>query len=110
MPLLTLFLKLVIGHFVADYPLQGDFLSKAKNHKQPVPGVPFYQALIAHAAIQAGMVWLITGSLVAGSAEFLAHLMIDYAKCEGIISFNQDQIAHLLCKYIYAFVIIWFAS
>lgn len=31
---------LVAGHAVADYPLQGDFLSAAKNHKKtPYPDV-----------------------------------------------------------------------
>lgn len=101
---LTLFLKLAIGHFIADYPLQGDFLSKAKNHKQPIPGVPFYQALIAHAAIQAGMVWLITGWLSLGIAEFVLHLIIDYLKCDCAFSFNQDQALHLICKLAFVFL------
>lgn len=35
---------LIAGHFLCDYPLQGDFLSKAKNRVNPIPGVPWYQA------------------------------------------------------------------
>jgi hypothetical protein len=98
---MSLFLKLAIGHFLADYPLQGDFLAKAKNHRQPIPGVPWYQALMAHSAIQAGMVWLITGKLWLGCFEFCLHAGIDWAKSNENISFNQDQIAHLACKVVY---------
>lgn len=95
---LVLFLKLVIGHALTDYPLQGDFLAAAKNHRKPIPGVPWYQALAAHSAIQAGMVWLVTGSMLLGCMEFALHAVIDYLKCDGRISFNEDQVAHLLCK------------
>ena len=100
-----LFFKLVIGHFLCDYPLQGDFLAKAKNHNQPIPGVPWYQALIAHSVIQGGMVWLVTGSWVWGGVEFGMHAMTDVLKSEGVISFNQDQAAHIVCKLIYALLI-----
>lgn len=99
---LILLLKLTIGHALADYPLQGDFLAMAKNHRKPIPGVPWYQALAAHSAIQAGMVWFITGSLVFGCVEFVAHSVIDYLKCDERISFNQDQSLHLACKIVYA--------
>ena len=92
---------LIAGHAVADYPLQGDFLSRAKNHKAPIQGVPWYQALLAHAAIQAGMVGIITGSMWLGLAEFMAHVLIDYAKCDGRISFNQDQALHVACKVVW---------
>lgn len=96
-----LFFKLAIGHFLCDYPLQGDFLAMAKNHRKPIPGVPFYSALLAHAAIQAGMVWFLTGSVSLGFAELFAHAVIDHLKCDERISFTQDQIAHLGCKLAY---------
>lgn len=100
-----LLIKLIAVHCLADYPLQGDFLSTAKNHKKPVPGVPWYQALGAHAAIQAGGVWLVTGSLFCAGLELAAHALVDYLKCDGRISFNQDQAAHILCKAIYCAII-----
>jgi hypothetical protein len=100
--MVALFLKLAIGHFVCDYPLQGDFLAAAKNHLKPILGVPWYQALMAHSAIQAGMVWLVTGKLWLAGIEFVLHAGIDYAKSNGNISFNQDQTCHLLCKLAYA--------
>ncbi len=91
-------LKLIIGHFLCDFPGQGDFLAKAKNHKQPISGVPWYTALLAHASIQAGMVWFVTGSLTFGVIELGLHAITDYLKCDQRITFNQDQAIHLLCK------------
>lgn len=35
-------LMLLAGHALCDYPLQGDFLAKAKNRAAPLPGVPWY--------------------------------------------------------------------
>jgi hypothetical protein len=102
--MIVLFLKLAVGHFLADYPLQGDFLAAAKNHRKPIPGVPWYQPLAAHSAIQAGMVWLVTGKLWLAGVEFVLHAGIDWAKCNGSISFNQDQGCHLLCKLAYVYV------
>ncbi len=92
---------LIAAHALADYPLQGDFLARAKNQTAPVPGVPWYQALFAHAAIHAGFVGVITGSLWLAVAEFLAHSLIDYAKSAGRISYNVDQGLHLGCKVVW---------
>ena len=41
---LTIFAMMVVGHVLADYPLQGDFLSRAKNRFSPIVGVPWYNA------------------------------------------------------------------
>jgi hypothetical protein len=92
------FALLLAGHAVADYPLQGDFLAKAKNRANPIPGVPWYHGLLPHAAIHGGMVGLITGSMTLGMAEFVAHCFIDDAKCMGRISYNTDQALHVACK------------
>lgn len=96
--------KLIVAHYVADYPLQGDFLAAGKNHVKPIPGVPWYQALIAHAAIHAGFVWLLTGSPTLAGIELIAHAAIDWLKCDGRISYNVDQGLHLACKALYAAV------
>lgn len=93
---------LLVGHALCDYPLQGDFLSKAKNRAAPIPGVPWYQALGAHALIQGGAVVLVTGSIALGLAEMLLHAVIDDAKCAGKINFNQDQGLHIACKMVWA--------
>lgn len=89
---------LLSAHALADYPLQGDFLSKAKNRNTPIPGIPWWQALWAHSAIHGGFVVLITGSVWLGLAEMAAHFVIDDAKCCGRIGFNTDQALHIGCK------------
>jgi hypothetical protein len=55
---------LLVGHFLADYPLQGDFLARAKDRNSDL-GKQFgwRNAMCAHAMIHAGVVALITGSL-----------------------------------------------
>ena len=92
---------LVMAHALADYPLQGDFLARAKNRTAPVPGVPWQQALGAHSAIHGGFVAIITGSIWLGLAEFVVHWITDDLKCRSRISFNTDQAIHLTCKVIW---------
>ena len=91
-------LYLVAGHAICDYPLQGDFLAKGKNHRNPLPGVPWYQCLFAHAVIHGGMVALITRSFTLGMCEFTVHFVTDWCKSEGKLTFNQDQTVHYACK------------
>lgn len=94
------------AHALCDYPLQGDFLARGKNHKNPLPGVPWYQCLLAHALIHGFAVSLITGSLWLGLAETICHTYIDYSKCNGKFAswggdegaFNFDQYLHAMCK------------
>lgn len=107
--MITLF-WLLVGHAVADYPLQGDFLARAKNHAAPIPGVPWIHGLLPHAAMHAGAVALVTGSVVLGCAEFAAHAVIDFGKCagwfgEGARAFNIDQALHVACKVLWVLVL-----
>lgn len=105
MEIITVFLLLVCGHFLADYPLQGDFLATAKNRFKPIPGVPWYQAMGAHAGIHAGMVGVITGSIALAICEFLVHARIDDSKCRGDISYNMDQFLHIFCKLVWTLIL-----
>ncbi len=91
---------MLIGHAVADYPLQGDWLARAKNHTiEAVPGENVWLGcLAAHAAIHAGAVKLATGSWILAAAEFVAHALIDDLKCAGHLSYTQDQLLHVACK------------
>ena len=89
-------------HMLADYPLQGDFLSKAKNRRAPIPGVPWWQALGAHSIIHGLFVGLVTRRLSLGVAEALIHAWADDAKCRGRLTYNQDQTIHLACKVLWA--------
>ena len=98
MSALQMLCALIAAHALCDYPLQGDFLAKAKNRFEPVAGVPWFQAMGAHVAIHGGAVGLITGVWWLGIAEAVAHFAIDDWKCSRSISFNGDQALHLLCK------------
>ena len=103
---MILLCQLIIGHFFGDYVLQTDFMAKGKNHKAPLPGIPWQQILIAHAAMHAGVVWYLTGDGVFAMPEFFLHTLIDYAKCDGRISFNIDQALHVICKAVYVGVLL----
>lgn len=99
------FFLMLILHALLDYPLQGDWLSKAKNHTlQLIPGETIWPgALASHAAIHAGGVWLATDLWLLAGFEFVAHSVIDYTKCSGHIDYNTDQFLHIACK------LVWFA-
>lgn len=101
-----LLFALLIGHALADYPLQGEFLAKAKNHTDPIPGVPWEIALGSHALIHGGVVWALTGQAWLGLLEAVAHTFIDHAKCAGGLTFRQDQALHAICKMFWVFLAI----
>jgi hypothetical protein len=110
--MLLIFFKLLIGHALADFPLQGDFLARGKNRhsvNMPPPGAKpgaiWPYCLTAHSLIHAGTVWIITGSVELALIECVAHWVIDFAKCENDITLHQDQFLHVLCKLFYAFAI-----
>ena len=105
--MLEMFALLVFAHFIADYPLQGDFLAKGKNRLQPIPGIPFWHPLTAHTVIHGGFVGIITGSLWLGLAETAVHWITDDAKCRGKISYNTDQAIHIICKLIWVGVLFY---
>lgn len=102
----SLFL-LLVAHALADFPLQGDFLSKAKNHLAPIPGVQWWQAMAAHCLIHAGAVWLILRSPTFAAMEFVAHFIIDHQKCAGRITFGGDQLLHIAYKVAYVLIAWW---
>lgn len=100
---MSVLLWLLIGHALCDFPLQGEFLARGKNHLAPLPGIAWFQCLFAHAAIHAGAVLWITNSSTLCICEFVSHSLIDYAKCDNRFGFGVDQLLHILCK------LIWFA-
>lgn len=111
---LVMLFALVIGHAIADFALQTDFLASAKNRhaqldrffgKDRTPPHVWFWALGAHSLIHAAAVWIITGSVVLAAAELVLHWVIDYAKCEGHTNFSVDQLLHLACKLVYAILI-----
>lgn len=94
----VLFFWMLVAHALCDFPLQGEFLATGKNRNTTYPGVPWWICLVAHAAIHAGAVALVTGNVWLGVLEFLIHVPIDYLKCEGAYGFAFDQGLHVACK------------
>ncbi|TXH35249.1 MAG: DUF3307 domain-containing protein [Rhodospirillaceae bacterium] len=94
----SIFLWMLIGHCLADYPLQGDFLAKAKNHRMEIGRELAFWALPAHGLIHGGAVLAATGSPLLCILEAVAHCVIDRAKCSGKITYGQDQMLHVGCK------------
>lgn len=99
-PAMLLFL-LMVGHALADYPLQGDFLATAKDHHTEIGAIFWFHALTAHSLIHAGFVAVLTGSVWLGASEFFAHWMTDRLKCKRVIGLNTDQAIHILCKVVW---------
>lgn len=99
---LPMLLAMLVGHALADYPLQGDFLAQGKNRHTTVGAQWWPWLLGSHALIHGGFVWAITGSMTLGVAEIVAHAGIDFMKCEKRIGFHTDQTIHVLCKVAWA--------
>lgn len=99
---MTLWL-LICAHFLADYPLQGDFLAINKSRTGP-NYVPWWHALIAHSFIHGGFVAIITGVWWIGVLEVIVHAITDHAKCEKWIGINADQLIHIVCKVVWFYI------
>lgn len=113
---LVLLFVFAIGHAIADFPLQGDFLSHGKNRHSDVvrladgkenPKDLWVYLMSAHCLIHAGFVLLISGVVIFAVAEFILHWLIDVVKCEGKTSFAMDQWLHIASKAVYV-LILWF--
>lgn len=90
---------LVAAHFLCDYPLQGDFLSRGKgSFKEPHFGIPWWHCMAAHSLIHGGAVALILGDWRFGVCEAAMHFVIDTGKAAKAYGIHVDQAAHLACK------------
>jgi hypothetical protein len=112
---MILFFALSIGHVLGDYPLQGEFLATGKNRHidsstffggGEVSPILWIHSLTAHSLIQAGMVWIVTGSGALALAEFVLHWIIDFVRCEKWIGFSFDQCLHFACKLVFALILV----
>jgi hypothetical protein len=101
---MTILFFLLVGHALADYPLQGDFLSQAKNRNTAIGKMFWLHALPAHSLIHGGFVALITGSVGLGIAETVIHGITDFLKCENKINIHVDQAIHILCKVLWVVI------
>jgi Protein of unknown function (DUF3307) len=102
----------VVGHAVCDFVLQGEVMGSAKSRRKSLQSVhgdgfpPWYYWLGAHALTHGGAVFLVSGLWGLGAIETLLHAAIDHLKCEGRLSFNQDQGLHFLCKVVYVVILV----
>lgn len=98
--LITTFMLLLAAHWLADYPLQGEFLAKAKQE-----GPLRIYHLVAHSGIHGAFVMIVTGSWILGLTEWIAHTIIDELKVKGKTNFALDQAIHIACKAIYVIIL-----
>lgn len=105
--MIELFLKMVVGHAIADFWAQSDALAKMKNRNRDSaafcppgqkPQIVWPYALTAHALMHGAAVWIITGNVWLFVAETTAHWLIDFGKCENWYGIHADQAAHVGCK------------
>jgi hypothetical protein len=96
---------LMVGHSLADYPLQGDFLANGKNRHTPIGKMFWPHAIFAHSMIHGGFVAIITGSVWLGVAEAVVHGITDLLKCDNWIGLRTDQAIHVVCKIVWAVIV-----
>lgn len=98
---------LVGAHFYLDFAGQGDFMARAKNVADPLPGVPALLVLIGHGSVHGAAVALITGWWPLFFLEAAVHSVVDVAKCRGRLTFGEDQAIHLGCKLAWWLLWMW---
>ena len=91
----NLFLMLAMGHFVADFALQGDRMAVEKCPGQGVV-LGWGWWLVAHAGIHGFFVAWITGVPLVGLAEWLLHGLIDLGKCRRSYGMHGSRSAPAL--------------
>lgn len=97
---------LVWGHVLADFPLQGPYLSEAKNQNSELGKDNWWvYPMFSHVMIHAGFVYIFTGSFRCAFLELVSHAIIDYAKCENWLSAKLDQRLHYAMKVIYVILV-----
>ena len=102
----ALFFAFAIAHALADYPLQGEYLARMKCRDQANNPSEWFIALGAHSLVQAGGVWIVSGSAILGLTELCLHWLIDFGKGEGKFGYVTDQVLHLACKLGYVVVLV----
>lgn len=108
--MLELLFKLLVGHAIADFGLQSDWMSKNKNRNYKSNYVPegqkytqtWFYVLGAHSLMHGGMVYLMTGVFAFGLVETVVHFVLDFLKCENLTNPHIDQFFHIIWKVAYA--------
>ena len=100
--MINILFLLIVGHAVADYGLQTEYIAMNKSPRSN--GWQF--TLLAHSLIHAGTVYLITGLMPLAMMECVLHFMIDMFRSTESISRVVDQTLHFLCKAFYVIILV----
>lgn len=105
-PFAMTFIGLLIGHAIADSPQMNRDITRAKRRHLPEgANGRWIEALGLHAAVHGAFVGFVTGSVTLALFEFMAHAVIDCAKCEGYIGTWVDQTLHVACKVLWVILL-----
>jgi hypothetical protein len=106
--MMELFLWVLLSHYIADYPLQGDFLAQTKGK--------YFYSLLAHSIIYGlsiALCFKLLGVFAFWKAFVLvgSHMLIDYKKAtaknkeKALTSYLYiDQTLHILIDLMLAFI------
>jgi hypothetical protein len=110
--MIDLLFRFLVGHALADYALQSDFIATNKNRNATPKGYdpnrhgpmqkvwPF--VLSSHALIHGGAAYIACGGILwVGIVETISHWFIDFGKCEKWYGIKTDQALHLAFKLFY---------
>lgn len=104
---IEIFLTLMMVHYLCDFSLQNDFVAKFKSYIVDGKYNPiWYHCLTAHCAIHALGVYVLTKSVYLSLFMFFTHFLIDHLKCKGKITFNGDQLLHVLVITVISFIFV----
>ena len=93
-----LFILLILGHFVADYPLQGDKMAVEKCPGKDVT-LNWRWWLSAHAGTHGFFVAMLTGIPLLGLAEMAWDCLSDLGHCRLGYKLIGDQAQQWRCKW-----------
>lgn len=103
--MVEIFLRLLMGHAVADFGLQSDWVAINKNRHLNKTPVNWWYVMAAHALIHGAMVTIVTGNAGLGLTETVCHFLIDCGKCETWYGIHVDQFLHVVCKLAWCLVL-----
>lgn len=104
--MISLLWQLLCGHVLADYVFQPEVMARWKKPGAIVPQEAgrWWWWMMAHSLVNGCFVSSITGSTGLGMAEAVIHGFTDYSKCRGWLSPNMDQLIHIGCKVLWAYM------
>ena len=109
--IIALYIALLLGHCLADFPLQKIGMRLLKDPKTPSSGSSIWTYLqVYHALIHGFFVYAITHNIRLGMAETICHTIIDCQKGMDRLDDAVDQTLHILCKTMWMVYLITFPA